>query len=211
MKNYDFSKSVKNPYATSARAEIASVQMNEILIDETPVTKVYLDLIKRSLEKVAPGYFKLKTTYEPSGIVRERVLCYELYHQIRSNMKDAELSLNGEIDKRGHIDFDPKDQKNPDFVFHLPGTHKGNTLVIEIKGTLARHAEIINDFTTILRFIGNYQYKGGVFIIYNHTVDELLKAVGSQLRKLASDAHASAVHILAIKEAGSPCEEVVLS
>jgi hypothetical protein len=91
--------------------------------------------MERSLESVGQEYFRLTTTYEPSGIVRERVFCYELYRRIRLTMSDDHaLSLNGEIDKRGHVDFHPADQKNPDFVFHVPGTHEGNTLVVEVKG-----------------------------------------------------------------------------
>lgn len=174
--------------------------------------KKHIDLIKRALGRIGPGYFKLTTTYEPSRIVRERVFCYELYHQIRSQMpSDHALSLNGEIDKRGHIDFAPEDRKNPDFVFHIPGTHTGNTLVIEVKGTLKRRDEIIEDFTTILNFIDKYQYKAGVFIIYNHSLDELLAAVGKELRALAVDPHAESVFILAAKESNAPSEEAVLS
>jgi hypothetical protein len=97
----------------------------------------YLELIKLALGHIDAGYFKLATTYESSGIVRERVFCYELYHQIRRNMdRHHGLSLNGDIDKRGHVDFKREHRKNPDFVFHIPGEHAGNTLVVEVKGRL---------------------------------------------------------------------------
>ena len=121
------------------------------------------------------------------------------------------LSLNGEIDKRGHVDFEQQDQRNPDFVFHVPGTHEGNTLIVQVKGTLERRNEIIEDFTTVLRFINWYRYRAGVFIIYNHSFDELVTALRDRLKLLASDVHANSVYILAISKPCASCDEVVLS
>ena len=76
------------------------------------------------------NFSNLKTTYEPSGIVRERAFCYELYHQLRLVQGEEHiLTLNGEIDKRGHMDYENIDKKNPDFVFHIPGEIHANTIV----------------------------------------------------------------------------------
>ena len=44
---------------------------------------IFKNILLEALEKVGIKYYKLETTYEPSGVVRERVFCYELYHQIR--------------------------------------------------------------------------------------------------------------------------------
>ena len=54
----------------------------EHIADQTMVDE-YLNLIKEALNCVTAPYYNLETTYEPSGIVRERVFCYELYHQMR--------------------------------------------------------------------------------------------------------------------------------
>jgi hypothetical protein len=212
-KNYDFSKAVRNPYSSSRVAGAQTTAALNVPINEDPsANREHIDLVRRSLKGIGQEYFKLITTYEPSGIVRERVFCYELYHQIRLNMgTDYALSLNGEIDKRGHVDFHPADQKNPDFVFHMPGTHEGNTLIVEVKGTLTRRKEVIQDFSTILRFVTNYQYQAGIFILYNHSLHEFVEDLGVGLRELASDPNASAVYILAIREAHSSCEETTLS
>jgi hypothetical protein len=212
-KNYDFSKAVRNPYSNSRVASAQTTAALKIPINEdSSANREDIDLVKRSLEGIGKEYFKLITTYEPSGIVRERVFCYELYHQIRLNMgTDYALSLNGEIDKRGHVDFHPADQKNPDFVFHLPGTHEGNTLIVEVKGTLTRRKEIIQDFSTILLFVTKYQYQAGIFILYNHSLHELVEDLGQGLRELTSDPSASSVYILAISEAHASCEETSLS
>ena len=173
----------------------------------------YLELIKSSLICIEPGYFRLATTYEPSGIVRERVFCYELYHQIRSKMNHRHtLSLNGEIDKRGHVDFKPEHRKNPDFVFHIPGEHEGNTLIIEVKGRLDYGPEsITGDLQNILTFINCYRYRAGIFILYNHSIQDLIAVMGRGLQAIATDVAADAVFILCIKQPGKQCEEHTLS
>lgn len=133
-----------------------------------------INLIEQALNNMTDNYFRLTTTYEPTGIVRERVFCYELYHQIRLRQpNNHNLSLNGEIDKRGHVDFDIEDRKNPDFVFHIPGEHHGNTLICEVKGILDRSRGIVKDFETISLFISKYGYLAGVFVLYNHSLEEL--------------------------------------
>ena len=39
-----------------------------------------INAIERAASNIDPKFFRLKTTYEPSGIVHERVFCYELYY-----------------------------------------------------------------------------------------------------------------------------------
>jgi hypothetical protein len=172
----------------------------------------YINLVKSSIGKVGQEYYHLQTTYEPSGIVRERVFCYELYHQIRSQMTPChKLSLNGEIDKRGHKDFECKDWKNPDFVFHIPGTNEHNTIVIEVKGKLSGYeSEIMDDLQTLLTFISKYGYTAGIFILYNHTFDELKKALGRETGEMSRESAARDVYILCAKIANNECEQHVL-
>lgn len=175
--------------------------------------RAYLDLIKEALSTIDAGYFRLATTYEPSGITRERIFCYELYHQIRSRMPEGcPLTLNGEIDKRGHIEFDRKDQKNPDFVFHIPGTMEGNTLLVEVKGTLDYSVkDITDDLETALRFVSKYRYVAGLFILYNHNLRELRAKIKDRLADLSCQMDAERVYVLCIREAHQPCEEAILS
>ncbi len=172
-----------------------------------------IDLIKAALQEIESGYFNLATTYEPSGIVRERVFCYELYHQIRLLMTDdIPISLNGEIDKRGHVDFKKEHRKNPDFVFHIPGTHLGNTIVVEVKGRLDYAKEkILGDFETLFTFVNNYGYQAGIFILYNHSCAELLKVYGEELKELKSSPNSEAIYIISIGSAETEPEENILA
>jgi len=186
---------------------------HEVLSSRTarPPTQ-YLDLVADALSDITQPYFMLATTYEPSGIVRERVFCYELYHKMRLKLgNDSRLSLNGEIDKRGHVDFEPGDQKNPDFVFHIPGTHEGNTIAMEVKGRIDRPANIVADFRTLLTFCKKYSYQAGLFALYNHTLNELARAIRRGLPLLASQPFAARIHIMAIQRAGDKPERTTLA
>jgi hypothetical protein len=53
-----------------------------------PMCYSFMELVKSALRKVEPDFFKVKTTYNTEGIVRERVFCYELYHQMRLLMEN---------------------------------------------------------------------------------------------------------------------------
>jgi len=180
--------------------------------DQAGGLEAHLTLLRAALSKIDPGYFMLATTYEPSGIVRERVFCYEFYHQARTLMgDDYPLSLNGEIDKRGHIDFAMQDRKNPDFVFHIPGTHAGNTIAIEAKGRLDRPGEIIADILTVRAFVQKYGYQAGLFILYNHSIQELRDTLSDRLSPLAEEPCASRIFLMAIPESGAQVQQITLA
>ena len=117
----------------------------------------FIQLIRGSLDNVGDEYYRLTTTYKPLGIVRERVFCYELYHQMRliqSQRGLTDIQIHGEIDKSGHVAFDSDARKNPDFVFHVPGMMKGNAIVVEVKGKLERNypGEVYKDIETLSKF-----------------------------------------------------------
>ena len=170
----------------------------------------YIDVLKKSLSKVEKKYFKLTTTYELHGIVRERVFCYELYHQIRKHLGENDiLSLNGEIDKRGNIDFEKNDQKNPDFVFHVQGENKRNTLVVEVKGKIIRPS-IQKDFRTLLLFVEKYNYTSGAFVLYNHNLKEFMDKMNGKMEEFRTHDDVSKINILCQNNSGAECESAQL-
>ena len=66
-------------------------------------------------------------------LLRERVYCYELYHQLRCILPiDAQVVLTAEPDKQGNPSF-RKTHPVPDFIFHEPGSHVQNRAVIEVE------------------------------------------------------------------------------
>ena len=148
----------------------------------------YINIIKAALEEVPQEYYKLSTTYSTEGIVRERVFCYELYHRLRciqERQEDTALNIHGEIDKRGHELFNQEDRKNPDFVFHVPGSMESNSIVVEVKGKIdstAYQRESIEDFKTLSKFVLKYNYKLGIFIVYNYTLLEFKRYMEERIK-----------------------------
>ena len=148
----------------------------------------FVEMITGSLDNVGDEYYKITTIYESSGIVRDRVFCYELYHQMRlvqSARGLTDVQIHGEIDKSGHIAFDRNARKNPDFVFHIPGMMQGNAIVVEVKGKIEGNYQegVYKDIVTLSKFTNNkHYYHSGVLIIYNYTYDEFLRKIGEFLK-----------------------------
>jgi len=138
--------------------------------------EMFIDLITDALDLVKKEYYKVPTAYEPMGNVRERVFCYELYHQMRclqESRKLPQVRIHGEIDKRGHKLFDQDEQKNPDFIFHVPGSMEGNYVVVEVKGNIDGNYRggIYKDIKTLSMFTNsNPLYKLGILLIYNYSL-----------------------------------------
>ena len=164
----------------------------------------FVEMIKGSLDNVGDEYYKITTTYESSGIVRERVFCYELYHQMRLVQSErglTDVQIHGEIDKSGHIAFDRNSRKNPDFVFHIPGMMQGNAIVVEVKGKIEGNYQegIDKDIVTLSKFTDNkHYYHSGVLIIYNYTYDEFLRKIGEFLKNRLQENKVSTDKIIII-------------
>jgi len=123
-----------------------------------------------SLISIEPRYFTL--TREGKYILRERVYCYELYHQLRCNLGNWEMPfvLQAEIDKSGQEEFCRifnQRPPNPDFVFHGPGFGENNFVIMEVKSssTFSKNGAQ-NDMNKIEKFTKEFGYRHGVFLIF---------------------------------------------
>ena len=178
--------------------------------------KVLISLIEQALNQVSQDYYRLRTTYSTEGIVRERVFCYELYHQMRKIQDSGEscqYHIHGEIDKRAHELFAREDQKNPDFVFHCPGSMGENALVVEVKGKLTV-AEAIKDFDTLKIFCAKYGYQKGLWLLYNHDLEEAMKALQEVLSSGNLDKYVDIVPKITImckKSCDTPIQKVPMA
>lgn len=140
----------------------------------------YVDFIKTALVNIDKAYFKINVYGIGKEKIRERVFCYELYHQIRKLLDDNEkclndngkLLLNGEIDKSGQPKFH---SENPDFVLHVPGTCD-NMIVIEVKGHLDKRG-VKKDIETLTKFVADHNYKRSIYIIYGNSLDKIEKKI----------------------------------
>lgn len=106
-------------------------------------------------------------------IKRERVYCYELYHQMRLLQENKKYKnkcfvnnqINGEIDKNGHPII--KEKFNPDFVIHKQARMNYNSCVIEVKCNFDKIG-IEKDIRNLICMTHCYNYKIGVFVFVNY-------------------------------------------
>ena len=65
----------------------------------------FVKLVYDAMRNVSKEFFEIEIAEDVKEKRRERVYCYELYHQIRSLQEKNNLNdftVNAEIDKRGH-------------------------------------------------------------------------------------------------------------
>jgi hypothetical protein len=108
-------------------------------------------------------------------VYRERVYCYELYHQMRSRWPaDTRYRLNGEIDKRSHhlLEELGVEEQKPDFLVHEPGTMELNYAIIEVKHVDSSPAGIQKDLNTLRLFHHQVGYARAIFLGFGISADQ---------------------------------------
>jgi hypothetical protein len=125
---------------------------------------------------IEDGYFHLDID-GGDPVYRERVYCYELYHQMRLRWPaGCPFYLNGEIDKAAHpilIELGA-DYAKPDLLIHRPGYMTGNHAIIEVKSSRAPNAGIKKDLRTLSLFRSVVGYERAIYLIYGDEVDDKL-------------------------------------
>lgn len=128
-----------------------------------------VDLLKRATHEIPAEYFRLPVTDIPLGKWRERVYCYELYHQLRCIWsKGFRYSLGGEVDKISCPNFRETKipRAKPDLLVHSPGNMRDNLAVIEVKPTVGLStARVRKDIRTLKYFKSNAGYEAGVPLV----------------------------------------------
>ncbi len=132
--------------------------------------KKLTSVIKKATTKVDREYFLLDID-GGDPIYRERVYCYELYHQMRLCWPaDTKFYLNGEVDKAGHPELKKLEAKadhvKPDLLVHQPGYGKGNYAIIEVKSPNTDNDGIYKDLKNLSLFKRKVGYKRAIYLIY---------------------------------------------
>jgi hypothetical protein len=127
--------------------------------------------LRAATARVGPDYIQLPVAgfQNPVSIYRERVYCYELYHQLRIEMgDDFGFSLSGEVDKRNHPLIKGRGLTNakPDFLVHTLGDMGGNLVAIEVKPVNALRPNIKKDLNTLTAFRHSGGYYQAIYLIY---------------------------------------------
>jgi hypothetical protein len=123
------------------------------------------------------SYFSLPIDGGPS-VSRERVYCYELYHQLRSRWPEqTPFLLNGEVDKRSHPNAELRRLAlKPDLLVHGPGFMSHNHAIIEVKPTPIKKVPAQKDLRSLSNFKNQVGYQRGIFLIYGRGANERLIA-----------------------------------
>lgn len=114
---------------------------------------------------VDPHYFQLPIAGKENPIFRERVYCYELYHQIRNALGEVfPFKLDGEVDKNGHPII-PGDKK-PDFIVHVPREMDKNLVVIEVKPVIVNDHDLKDDLDKLAWLLKKGKYYRAILLVY---------------------------------------------
>jgi len=142
----------------------------------------FLKCLMKAMQNINSHYFQLHFACNAELKYRERVYCYELYHQLRLLLgDDFPYKLDGELDKKSHICY-PNGEK-PDFVVHIPGKMEQNLVVIEVKPvTVKDHIkELGKDFDKLKMFISEPKYYRAIMLIYGNVNGDLPQNIKQEI------------------------------
>lgn len=140
-------------------------------------------IIEAATAEIEHRYFALPI-HGGDPIYRERVYCYELYHQMRCLWpKNCAYWLNGEVDKSGHPIMTPHvGGVKPDFLVHMPGDMAGNHAVIEVKPATAAAGGITKDIATLSSF-KTAGYDRAIYLIFGSQADRPIGQIDVALKQ----------------------------
>ena len=160
------------------------------------------EIVAHAAAALAPEYFRLPVD-GAGAVYRERVYCYELYHQMHVRWpEDCPYFLNGEVDKQQHPYFGDGGYPKPDFLVHVPGTGN-NYAAIEVKPPGATNSDMRKDIGTLLRFRAWYQR--ALYLIYGVDPYEALERVAACVDKAAQ---LDALELWIHPGVGAPAERI---
>jgi hypothetical protein len=144
-------------------------------------------LMRAASQMCDAHYFQLPVAGSDTPEYRERVYCYELYHQLRNALgDDFPYKLCGEVDKSAHpiIQHAILRDRKPDFIVHEPGKEPmSNLVVVEVKPRNARLHDVQRDIAKLEAFITHAQYYRSIMLMYGEgrggRVPHIVKAAKS--------------------------------
>lgn len=161
------------------------------------------EVLREATAQVPEEYFLLPIGGAPARH-RERVYCYELYHQMRSLWPErCEWFLNGEVDKGGHPLFAGETAPKPDFLVHVPGQAR-NFAALEIKSCKLGRAGLRKDLRTLQRF-RDRGYQRAILLIYGTEPGEAARRV---LSCGAPPEHLTGIEVWVHDYAGHSAEQI---
>ncbi|ABI67560.1 Methionyl-tRNA formyltransferase-like protein [Syntrophomonas wolfei subsp. wolfei str. Goettingen G311] len=147
---------------------------------------IFLTSLNTALRKIENKYFNVPNHNRHYPVFRERIYCYELYHQLRNNLPEGfPFTIHGELDKVVNISIhELLRTKKPDFVVHEPGSNY-NLIVMVVKSINNTENDIINDCYKLINFKNHANYTQPIMIVFGEKErekdEELIHNVKSTL------------------------------
>ena len=160
-------------------------------------------LIGEATKQVTEDYLRVENKYPLSQIVREKVFCYELYQQLRNKLGVSdEMTVNySEYDKERPWEYMGKaGYINSDFVFHVPGSKPDEIIIMEVEGLINKDG-IFKDFSKIQSFVSKDHYGAGVFLLYNHSLRELVEGMDHRMNPFCGSEGMERIYIITLPQA----------
>ena len=155
--------------------------------------KRFLRYFKIATKEIGEEYIQLPVAGKETPDYRERVYCYELYHQLRLAIPDGfSYTLSGEVDKGRHPSICGETLKDtiPDFLLHDPGTMGRNLTVIEVKPivTARRTDRVKRDLEKLCAFrcLDEGKYASAIYLIYGQGGNDALRLIRENVTTLDS-------------------------
>lgn len=135
----------------------------------------FFKILKDATESIDSCYFETivsSNKNQSKKVYRERIYCYELYHQLRSKWpnKEQALILHAEFDKSGSQLYGYLSVRGakPDFLIHTPGKTDKNLLAMEVKQISARNNEIKGDLDKLTGMLREANFLFAIFLIFGN-------------------------------------------
>lgn len=163
---------------------------------------VFEEMVAAASARIEADYFQLPVA-DADAVYRERVYCYELYHQLRCFWGNFPFSLGGEIDKTGNPYFQggPYARAKPDLLVHVPGDTTRNLACVEVKPFGRPVAEFTSDLQKLTWFCRHANYYRGVFLVYGSDFADTasgtaLRAKVQRASERANEIDLARIHVL---------------
>jgi len=141
---------------------------------ETSVALHFDQLVAAATKAIGRKYFAVPVV-GGLQVFRERVYCYELYHQMRCIWpNDSHLVLHGELAKNGHPQMVELvgGITIPDFLVHDAGSMDNNYAVIEVKcATSLTPNEIRKDLRKLHAYVHGAKYRRAIYLVFSEGTD----------------------------------------
>ena len=183
------------------------LKMEKKKFEDKTIESEILKNIKEAIEKIEKKFYNI-ISVNCGERIRERVFCYELYHQLRLIKFDCKFDIHGELDKSGFYDVDVI----PDFLFHKQGTDE-NYCIMEVKGEI-RSNGICKDFNTRSKFLVEQKeikaYRLAIFLLFNHSLEVFISFLKRNRKVIDLDKYSEKIVILCKKDKNSEIETCIL-